>query len=250
MKSVSQSKTYALFANSANRKLIEEIEKTGSKVFQFERLETEGVKPGANFEILSDISSNFDWIVFSDVFAVDYFLEILNEQGIDLYELDSIRVLAFGEAVADRLRFVRLHADIITTGEETNSVFSLLSSYIGEAEIANTKFIIPKRLGFDLGLSALLNKSGADVLEVAVYKTISNDKKEISKLKTLLKGGAIDEFIFTSPEDVFSLKNYILPEAISEILFETQVSATDEITFRALTENSLPDAKIKHKKRG
>lgn len=250
MKSDSQPKTYAMFASPSNRKLANELEKNGSKIFQFELLKTESVKTNETFENFRSVEEKFDWIVFSDVFSVDYFLEVLSDQEIDLYELDAIRVLAYGEAVTDRLRYVQLHADIITTRDETSNIFSALMSYIGESEIVNTSFFVPIRLDYTLPLSALLNESGAMVLEVPVYKTISNDKKETSKLKTLLKGGAIDEFIFTTPEDVFNLKNYILPETLQEILFETSVSATNEITISTLTENNLPAVKIKHKKRG
>ncbi|HEX8290069.1 MAG TPA: uroporphyrinogen-III synthase [Pyrinomonadaceae bacterium] len=250
MKSDSQPKTFALLANPAHRKLVEEIEKTGSKVFQFQPLGTESVESETNFDNFNEVLKNFDWIVFSDVFAVDYFLEALSKQGIDFFELDEIRVLAYGEAVADRLRYVQLHADIITTGEETGSIFSSLTNYIGASEITNMRFYIPIPLGCNSALSGLLNEAGASVSEAPIYKIVSGDKNEVSKLKTLLKGGAIDEFIFTSPEDVFSLKKYVLPETINEILIETAVSATNEITLRALTENGLPVVKFKDKKRG
>jgi hypothetical protein len=60
----------------------------------------------------------------------------------------------------------------------------------------------------------------------------------VSKLKVLLTGGAIDEFIFSSPTDLISLKYFFSDDSMSEILSETEVSATDEVMFQALKEHN------------
>lgn len=256
MKTASEPKTYAIFAHPAHRKLIEELENDGSKVFQFAPLAAQKIESEENADIITDALTNFDWIVFSDVYAVEYFLQTLNEREIDLFELDAVRILAFGEAVADRLRFVQLHADIITadiiTNEDTNNVFSAVINYVGEGEISNTKFLVPKRLGYDFELKDKLIAAGAEIAELSIYKIEISEKKEISKLKTLLKGGAIDEFIFTSPEDVFCLKSCVYPEILPEIMTETIIIATNEITIRTLIENKLSAPRLysSQKKRG
>lgn len=239
MNTISEPKTYAIFANSAHRKLIEKLEKNGSKVFRFAPPEPVKIESKETGETIVNALAQSDWIIFTDVFAVGYFLEIMEKEAIDFFELDEIRVVACGEAVADRLRFVQLHADIITNSEDTNIVFSAILNYVGETEIADTKFFILKEIEFCSALKAKLSESKAKVTEIPIYKLQNNDKKEITKLKTLLKGGAIDEFIFTSPEEVIFIKYYVQTEMLTEILFETKILATSEITAQSLKENGL-----------
>lgn len=244
MNTFAETKTYAIFAGSAHRKLIEKIEKTGSKVFVFAPPEAVKTEFAENAEIVLQSLAQSDWLVFTDVFAVSFFLEILESAAVDLFELDEIRVVACGEAIADRLRFVQLHADIITNSEETGIVFSAILNYVGKNEIADTGFLIFKEKEFSSALREKLSESKANVSEFPIYQMRSNDKKEIAKLKTLLKGGAIDEFVFTSPEDVVFIKKYLQTEVLSEIFCETTISATNEITLQTLTQNNLKARRI------
>jgi uroporphyrinogen-III synthase len=250
MKIIPQPKTYAVFANPANRKLVEELENNGSKVFQFAPLETVRIESKKTSEIIKKAPSEYNWIIFPDVYSVEYFLEILEKMTIDLFELDEIRIVACGEAVADKLRFVQLHVDIITTSEDPGDVIPAVINYVGETEIADTSFFIPKEIGFSSGLKGKLIEAGAKAAEMPVYQILINDKKEITKLKTLLKGGAIDEFIFTSPEDVFFIKIYVSPEVLPEIFSETIVSGTNEISVQSLNENKLGAKRFYNIKRG
>ena len=247
MKTFSPPKTYAIFAAPAHRKLISELESDGSKVFQFTPLKPEKIESETAARIIGNVHEKYDWIIFKDVYTVDYFLEILEERGIDFYELDALRVLAYGEAVADRLRFVQLHADIITKSRKTNEVFSTLLSYIGESEIAKLNFIIPKAFEYNSELKDKLIESQASVTELPIYQMLTTDKKETAKIKALIKGGAIDEFIFTSPEDVISMTNYVSPEILSEFLSETTASGTNEITRQTLSENDLNPVKLNNR---
>jgi uroporphyrinogen-III synthase len=237
MQTSSNEKTYALFSNPANRKIIAQIEQTGAKVFQFEPVKTE--KINIDTAIIKNTFSAFDWIIFPDVYTVDYFLEILEETEIDLFELDEISILAMGEAVADRLRFAMLHADIIPHSIEIETIFAALLSYLGKDKLGGLNFLIPKGSTFDAELKRSLIESGANVTEIAVYRARFDDKIKTANLKALLKGGAIDEFIFTSVEDVISLKYYLFPENAAESLSGTKTSGIDEITMQALRENNL-----------
>ena len=71
-----------------------------------------------------------------------------------------------------------------------------------------------------------------------IYQARIKDKREVSKLKTLLAGGAIDEFIFSSPTDIIVLKYLFSVDEISEVFNEIKVSATDEVMFQMLKEHN------------
>jgi uroporphyrinogen-III synthase len=147
-------------------------------------------------------------------------LEINN---FELFELDELRVCACGESISDKLRFQQLHADVIP---QKSFVENVLQAIIDYENPNGLKFLIAKK---GTKIAELLRENGANVEEIETYK-----EKEIpnfAKLKSLLKGGAIDEFIFTSPEDVFSLQKYA---NIKELNIQT--ISTNEITFQTLLE--------------
>ncbi len=64
----------------------------------------------------------------------------------------------------------------------------------------------------DFDSCKFIEKANAELIEMAVYRAKISDKSDTTKLKTLLKGGAIDEFIFSAPEDLIALHQYFPDE--------------------------------------
>lgn len=239
-------KTYALFAAPANRKLVAELENTGARVFQFPPINSEKVildeKSIENLRRLAD----FDWLIFPDVLAVDYFLEALEENKIDFYEMDLLRICAFGVAVSDRLRFAAIHADIIPASLEIDIVFQTMLDYIGGEELKSLKVLFANKNFNENLLTKKLRASGAKVLELPIYKVKIEKNLEITKLKTLLDAGAIDEFIFTAPDDFVALKQYFETEKLIDIFKEVKISAVDAVNFQTAREHKLETVGLFH----
>src|SRR5687768_11902896 len=122
--------TYALFLTPINKQIISQLRTQEKKVFFIPSIETENLVLDEFAENAVKTSVNFDWIIFTDIFTVDYFIEFLREFEIDPFDLDSVRICAFGEAISDRLRFSEIHADIIPSSIETESVFKLINNYL------------------------------------------------------------------------------------------------------------------------
>jgi uroporphyrinogen-III synthase len=236
-------KTYALFSGSANKKIISEIENSGANLILFPQPEIKEIKPDTKFQNLLKNFSDFDWIVFPDVFAVDYFLLALQELGIDLYDLDAVRTCAFGETVADRLRFAQVHADLISNTVDSSSVFKALQAY--DSSLEATRFLIPKEVKTDLKISTFLRESGAEIVEVPLYKTELNDQSLLSKLKALITGGAVDVFVFCAPHEIFNLAFLLSPQLPSELLADAEITATNNSTAQSLREFGFTKIKMR-----
>lgn len=236
-------KTFGLFSNSASRKLVNEIENSNSELILFPPVEIEKVDlKESEIEYLENLSG-FDWLIFKDVFAVDCFLENLEELAIDLFELDYLRICAVGESVADRLRFSSIHSDVIPKTIESDKILAELVGYIGENQLDELRFLFPKINSID-ELSEKLKNSGASLTELPIYRVKETINSEITKLKTLLKGGAIDEFIFASPVDFAALKYYFKNERISDILAGIKISAVDSLSLQTAWEHNLTSASL------
>ena len=228
-------KTYALFQTPNNKKLIADLKNRGAKVLEFPPLETVGINANEkSAERLKNLTQ-FDWIIFPDAFAVNYFLHRLEENSIDFFELDDLRVCAFGEAVSDCLRFVQLHADVIPNSIEPQTVFKAITDYIGGVDLNNFTFLFPRENSSKYELTNLLKNAGAEISEFPVYQINSVKTTEVTKLKVLLEGGAVDEFIFSTAEDVFALNFYFSGE-IEDLKKEVKTSAVGDVAFQSLKE--------------
>ncbi|MDQ3321799.1 MAG: uroporphyrinogen-III synthase [Acidobacteriota bacterium] len=236
---INSEKTYALIASPTGKRLVTAIENAGAKVILFPQIKT--APSESNEELIEYLSEvlDFDWLIFFDVLAVDYCLEKLEETTADLFDLDELRICALGEAVADRLRFVQLHADVVPLSIQTETVFTALTDYIGNDRLSGKRFLIIKRKSPEVEIKGKLIERGATAVELEIYETVIKEQNENARLKTLLRGGAIDEFVFSSPEDLIALQDFLAAESIAEMLTDAAISADDDVTFQSLREHNL-----------
>lgn len=229
-------KTYGLFANPLNKKLIADLQNGGEDLLVFPTLQAH------RLELTTETAENlknlhgFDWIILTDVLAADFFIEGLRELEMDFFELDHLTIGAVGEAVADRLRFVQVHADVIPPKTSDEAVFAAISNYAG-VSLTEAKFLVVSEESAGPMFIENLRAAGATVEKLLVYRAFFTNELENVRLKTLLAGGAVDEFIFSMPEDLLSLK-FLTPDTdLTTLLSETRVSAVSEIVFQTLQEN-------------
>lgn len=228
-------KTIGIVENPKNRKLISNLEKQGIQIILFPEPDINLIK--CEPDVFGKIN-DFDWLIFTDLDSVEYFLQLLEENEINIFELDALRICALGEAVADRLRFQQLHSDVIPPDIQPPSVISALKDYIfDENEFSETKFLIIKESKAEYEISGLLCGKNALVTEISVYQSVFQDSANIPKLKALVKGGGIDEFIFTSPADIFSISRLFKDEHLREIFTGIKITINDEITRQTFIEH-------------
>lgn len=241
-------KTYGAFDSKLNRKLLTKLEDDGKVLFKFPEVLKEEVKitPAGN-AILKNMQ-NYDWLIISDVFAVDFFIELLKANNLDLYELDNLRICAYGEAVADRLRFVQIHADVIADRIDDGLIFKQLAEYIFDVnEFVELEVLFVQVSDKKYKIIEKLTDANSNI---TVFETYQNQLKEkASKLKLLLTNGAVDEFIFFNPDEVFDLATIFSEMSLNEVLQEVKVRANNESTFQTLREYGLKPNFI-NKKRG
>lgn len=236
--------TYALCASSANKKLAARIEARGGRVVFFPPVETEKAALDEKSAGILENLAGFDWLIFADIFAADYFIRALEENDFDFYELDALRICTLGEAVADRLRFAQVHADVVAASVKSGAVAASLAAYIGAAKIGGARFLFIKRVqSAESEIETALKEMGAPVTTLEIYGVknfaASNER---ARFKALFAGGAIDEFVFATPADFIALAETAARPMIEEFLRDARISATDELTLQFLRENDVPRA--------
>ncbi|HEY8562691.1 MAG TPA: uroporphyrinogen-III synthase [Pyrinomonadaceae bacterium] len=232
-------KTYGLFENPLNKKLIADLAAAGEDVLVFPSLKARKLDlPETGAAVFDDLGG-FDWLILADVWAADYFIENLSERGVDFFVLDNLTTCALGEAVADRLRFVQLHADVIPPKLDDEAIYAAISNYAA-GDLKDVKFLVAGEKNADSTLAVKLGGAGAIAENLPVYEAVPADEPAaVTKLKSLLRGGAVDEFIFSMPEDLLGLKHLISETDYLEPFRETRVSAVSEIVFQTLQEHGF-----------
>lgn len=240
MNDFSTPKTYALAATATGKKLAAQLAAGGATIVFLPTIETERLDLDEKSNYFLTNADDFDWLIFPDIFAADFFLQAFEDVGKDFFELDAVRVCTFGEAVADRLRFAQIHADVIANSIEPAAIFASLVAYIGETAISGKRFLAVKKRSASSDVEAVeadLEKKGAIVSSIEIYAARIADA--LPRLKALLAGGAIDEFVFAAPADLMALEELLPRELLFGILRETKISATDDVTAQFLRERGF-----------
>lgn len=223
------------------------LESYGARVISCPTIEI--VEP-ESYAPLDDAIENlfgYDWLTFTSVNGVDYFLRRLNTLGRDVSELDELKVCAIGIATHDRLRDASIHVDLIPEEFKAEGVFSALERFVGGIEaLQGQNFLIPRAAQARDFLPRALEAAGARVDVVPAYRTVAPRDTEKRRVEALLAGGAVDCITFTSSSTVRNFAELFDTTDLSTLLAGVQVACIGDITASTATEyglqtNILPD---------
>ena len=233
-------RVFGVFDTPINRKRIVDIENRGGDV---SRLPVSSIwRLDSEIQIIGTAKrlSDFDWIFFTDIYSVEMFLRVLEENEIDLFELDNLTVCAFGEAVGDRLRYSQVHSDVIPSRLSADAVIETIRSYVSGTEARdNQNALFLSKTGLENPIARLLRAAFGELLELEVYRSGGVSSAEMAKIRVLLGGGAFDEIVIGSEEDVQNLLAIIGEGNAVEVLSGIPVSTSDAQVFQSLLESEL-----------
>jgi uroporphyrinogen III methyltransferase/synthase len=182
----------------------------------------------------------YDWLILTSVNGVDHFLRRMEARGLDVSELDDLRVCAIGEATAERLRSARVHVDLVPEQFTAEGVFAALERFIGGHEhLRGKNFLIPRAAIARDYLPRALEEAGARVDVVAAYRTIAPHSSELGRVRALLAGGAVDCITFTSSSTVRNFAQLFDTTDLGETLDGVAVACIGDITSGTAAEYGL-----------
>jgi uroporphyrinogen-III synthase len=224
--------SFAVFESQSNKWIVEALSRQG-RVISLPKITLE--KTEAFFKAIN--VNAFDWILLPDTIVTELFVEKLQNDNFDLFELDSVQICAFGEAVATLLRKYQIHSDIISTIYDHERIFQSIADYTNH-QLRDLRFLVLKEQNSHEAIVGILQKKEAKVTEVSLCEIKIQDRKNLVRLKALIKGGGVDAFVFASPNEVKALKT-LFQESLESLLANIQIFAVDDLTFQTLRENDL-----------
>jgi uroporphyrinogen III methyltransferase/synthase len=217
-----------------------ELERYGARVVHCPTIEIAELE---SYELLDEALDHlygYDWLVFTSTNGVDYFMRRMEARGLDVSELDELRVCATGAATADRLRDARVHVDVVPGEFKAEGVFEALKDYLGGLEqFDRLNFLIPRALVARDYLPHALEEAGARADVVPVYRTVPPQTTDRARIEAMLVGGAIDCITFTSASTVSNFAQLFDTRDLSGLLKDVRVACIGDITARAAADYHL-----------
>jgi uroporphyrinogen III methyltransferase/synthase len=227
-------RTILVSPDGRHGELASELKRHGARVLAWPGLDLSQVE---NHQALDEAILNlfgYDWLIFRNIHAVDFFLSRFRELGRDISELDPLRVCAIGEATRTRLEEFQIHVDVIPDRPSSAAALSAIESYAGGRDsLGGLNFLIPRAAIASGSLTHSLEEAGARVDEVTSYRTCSPDNPDLAQIKGLLTGGGIDCIVFAASSDIRDFAAVFDTCDLHQLVAGIAVVCIDESTAKA-----------------
>lgn len=169
----------------------------GADVIEFPTIET--VKPDSwdNLDASLDRLSEYDWIIFTSVNGVKFFVQRLKERGMDIRDLKGLKVCGIGPKTAEAVESLGVRVDFVPKEYRAESIIEGL----GAQDLKGKRILIPRAKVAREVLPEEMKKLGADVTIAETYVTIKPEGRK-AEVKKLFEEGRIDAVTFTSSSTV------------------------------------------------
>ena len=207
MKKILENKTILITRNfEESEKEILLLKTNGAEVICFPANKIEKIN---NSEKIKSVLKKTDYINFSSVNAVKFFLENIN-YDISLIP-QNVKFVAVGEktkeyCISENLTPVEIPEKFSTEG---------LLEFYKKKNVNGKSFLLPSSSKARSELSDGLQNLGAEVFHIPVYETLKNNSDELISEIEKVSSGKIDLFGFTSPSNFYNfleLNNILEPQ--------------------------------------
>ncbi|WHY70734.1 uroporphyrinogen-III synthase [Fictibacillus enclensis] len=172
-----------------SRKLLTRLREEGAEAVSFPVMHITKADPGASAEEIRREFDAFEWVVFTSVNGVRYFLEWLQAEKLSL---NNMKIAAVGRKTAESLKRQGIYVDLIPERFEGGELAALLKRKV----TPGSRVLVPKG---NLAKSTIKNTLAgkADVTEMIVYETKKNPVLDTRQLPA-----KVDMLLFMSPSSI------------------------------------------------
>jgi len=177
--------------------LSEKIRSLGGEAIEFPCIRTFPLKINPALDGAIAHLRDYNWLVFTSVAGVEFFLEKLKEEGKDIRELFGLKLAAIGSGTEKAFLQRGVRVDLVPSVYNARTLGEELAERVGQGE----KVLLLRAEEGSPELTEVLSSSGVNYSEVPVYKTVFNsDNSEFSR--EIIEKGLFDFAAFTSGSTV------------------------------------------------
>jgi uroporphyrinogen III methyltransferase/synthase len=221
--------------------LVEMLEGLGAMVIEAPTIR---IVPPEDFGPLDEAcaqAGTFQWIVFTSANGVEYFMQRLQAGAGDIRELKGVRLCAIGPGTAERLARVGLKVDLMPAEFRAESVLEALRA---TGDLRGQRILLPRANIAREMLADELRRSGAEVVEVTAYRTVSvdNEREGEPDIYRMLLDKRVDAITFTSASTVRTFVRIFGAEQAADLLRSTAVACIGPVTAEAAAQCNITTA--------
>ncbi|MDN5347789.1 MAG: uroporphyrinogen methyltransferase / synthase [Clostridia bacterium] len=212
--------------------MAEMVEDLGGEALIFPVIRT---LPPLTWEPLDQALRNlqqYDWAIFTSANGVNFFFDRLKNLGLDVRRFYGVRLAAIGPATAAALEERGLIPDFQPAEYRAEAIAAGLAGRVDGKKVLLPRADIARPL-----LAEELRRAGAEVTEVAAYRTVPAGE-DMQGLKEMLAEGKIAAVTFTSSSTVKNLLHALGPEA-RDLLARTALACIGPVTAATAREAGL-----------
>lgn len=207
------------------------LEALGAETIQFPTIRIESAADPAPLRAAAERVGEFDWVVFTSVNGVECFWDALRESGRDARAFGRARVCTIGPATSAAVEARGVRPDLVPDDFVAEGVLAALAAH---GEIRGSRILLPRAEAARALLPDTLRERGAEVLDVAAYRTVQ-DGSELRAVRRRLAAGEVDVVTFTASSTV---KNYV--DLLGPDVGGAKVVSIGPITSAAARELGVP----------
>lgn len=214
--------------------LVEKISELGGFPIEFPTI---SIEKAENYTALHNAFkniSNYDWIVFTSVNAVEIFFEEFRKVNMDIRDLKDIKICAIGPATRESLEKKGI---IVNTMPDEYRAEGIIEELKGEIKPGNW-VLLPRARGARSILPEALKEWGAHVNEIYIYKAVA-EKRVSKEMFEEIMDGNVDFITFTSSSTVHNFINIVGLDNALRINKKTKIACIGPITAKTAQEAGL-----------
>jgi uroporphyrinogen III methyltransferase/synthase len=183
-------------------------------------------------------AGTFTWIVFTSTNGVDFFVQRMQAGAGDIRDLKGVRLCAIGPGTADRLVRQGVKVDLMPSEYRAEAVVEALRA---TGDLTGSRILLPRAdIAREL-LAEELRKSGAEVVEVVAYRTVSveGERQGEPDVYRMLLDGRVDVVTFTSASTVRNFARIYGRDQAQDLLNKTTVASIGPVTAQAAEQSGI-----------
>ena len=197
------------------------------------------ITPPQTWEFLDkaiDALESYNWLLFTSVNGVKYFLTRLKALGKDVRDLKGLKIGAIGPKTAESWQDMGIEPDLLPDEYRAEAVAECFE----QLGIKGMRILLPRAAKAREILPDRLRKMGAEVDVVPAYQTFKADS-DIAGVKNMMEQGDIEMVTFTSSSTVTNFVEMFEAdrEKLKKWMAETTVACIGPITAETAQENGF-----------
>lgn len=174
--------------------LLEGLRELGAEALEMPAIAIRPPEDRLSADAAAERLDGYDWVIFTSVNGVDFFMESVRAAGLDARGFAGVKIAAIGPATSERLARFGLIADYQPPKYIAEAIFEGLA---GREDLHGKRILLPRADIARKALPDLLKGAGAEVDEIAIYRTVRGDF-DADLLRRKIVDDEIDAVTFTS----------------------------------------------------